>query len=257
MPKAIDIAKFADDLLGSATIRDFPNALNGLQVDTKAEIGKLAAAVDFSDRTIRGAAASGANLLVVHHGAFWSGLGPLTGQRYETISELFSKSLGVYSSHLPLDWHPTVGNNVLLAKRLGLVPECGFGKFHEISIGVAGHSEQPVSGLMERVRAFSQEHGGRPHSTPFSEGQMIGSWALCTGSGADSSTLREAEERGIETLVVGEGPHWTAVQAEDHGLVLIYAGHYATETLGVQALTEAIASEFGIEWEFIPAPTGN
>jgi dinuclear metal center YbgI/SA1388 family protein len=256
MPKAADIARFADNLLQSDIIPDYPNALNGLQIDTKANIGKIAAAVDFSARTVRGAIEAGANLLIVHHGAFWSGAGPLTGHRYEMLSELFARSLGVYSSHLPLDRHPTLGNNALLARRLSLVPESQFGQFQGISIGVAGHSTERVSGLMTKVQAFSSEHGGQAHSTAYSPDRSIGAWALCTGGGADASTLREAAERGIETLIVGEGPHWTAVHAEDHGIVLIHAGHYATETLGVQALAEAIAAEFRIEWEFIPAPTG-
>lgn len=256
MPKAIEIAAFADNLLRTSAIPDYPNAVNGLQVDTVADVRKVAAAVDFSRRTIKGAAEAGANLLVVHHGAFWPGLVPMTGQRYEIWSGLFSAGLGIYSSHLPLDCHPTLGNNALLAKRLGLVPESSFGQFEGISIGAAGHSEQRVTDLLAITENFSGEHGGRVHATPHSAERRVGAWAICTGGGASTETIREAAERGIETMIVGEGPHWTAVHAEDHGLVLIYAGHYATETLGVQALAAAIAAEFEIDWEFISAPTG-
>jgi len=256
MTSAAEIASFADRLLGTATTPDYPNAVNGLQVDTKADVRRIAAAVDFSSRTVNASAVAGANLLLVHHGAYWQGPAALTGQRYEIMSTLFSKAIGVYSSHLPLDRHPVIGNNVLLAKKLSLVPESSFGTFQGISIGIAGHSKERVSGLMANVSAFSEEHGGRARATAFAPERSIGSWAICSGSGADSSTLREAADRGIETLIVGEGAHWTAVHAEDHGLVLIYAGHYATETLGVQALAAAISAEFQIDWEFIAAPTG-
>jgi Uncharacterized conserved protein len=257
MPTAADIARFADEFLGTRNTPDYPNALNGLQVDTKEDVRKIAAAVDFSSRTVHGAAAVGANLLIVHHGAFWAGPAPLVGPRYGVMAELFAKSLGVYASHLPLDRHPTIGNNVLLAKRLNLSPDSAFGNFKDIAIGVAGHSSERTSGLMAKVRAFAEEHGGYAYSTPLPADRPVGAWAICTGSGADSSTLQEAAARGIETLIVGEGPHWTAVHAEDHGIVLIYAGHYATETLGVQALSAKIAEEFAIDWEFVAAPTGS
>lgn len=256
MPKAVQIAAFADGLLRTAEIPDYPNALNGLQVGTEAEVSMLAAAVDFSARTVRAVQATGAKLMIVHHGAFWGGLMPLTGIRQKTISELLAGSIGVYSSHLPLDCHPTLGNNVLLARALDLAPDGTFGRFNDISIGVSGESSAPVSELIDRAAVFSQAHGGRVHNTPFRSGRIVGRWAICTGAGADSDTLREAADRGIQTLVVGEGPHWTAVYAEENDLVLIYAGHYATETLGVQALAAAIADKFRIQWQFIPAPTG-
>jgi putative NIF3 family GTP cyclohydrolase 1 type 2 len=79
---------------------------------------------------------------------------------------------------------------------------------------------------------------------------------VCTGAGASSDTLREAHALGIDTLIVGEGPHHTAVAADDLGLIVIYAGHYATETLGVRALADHLTTTFGIPSTFISAPTG-
>ena len=256
MTTAAEIAEFSDKLLRSSELQDYPNAVNGLQIGTSSPILKVAAAVDFSRRAVDGAQKAGANLLIVHHGAFWGGLLPLTGRRFDLFSDLFSSGLGVYSSHLPLDCHPTIGNNTLLAAKLGLTPASGFGKIGDTSIGVAGESSSAITDLLERARLFASEHGGNVHATPFAKNQSVGRWALCTGSGADADTLREAEERAISTLIVGEGPHWTAIAAEEMGIVLIYAGHYATETLGVQALAAAIANEFGLEWKFIAAPTG-
>lgn len=81
-------------------------------------------------------------------------------------------------------------------------------------------------------------------------------WAMCTGAGASSQTLEEAAALGVDTLIVGEGPHHTAVDARETGLVIIYAGHYATETLGVTALAEHVGEKFGMDWTFIDAPTG-
>ena len=81
-------------------------------------------------------------------------------------------------------------------------------------------------------------------------------WALCTGAGASSDTLREAAELGVDTLIVGEGPHHTAVEAGELGIAIIYAGHYATETLGVRALAQHVGERFSVPWTFIPAPTG-
>ena len=256
MAKALEIARFADDLLRTSEIPDYPNALNGLQVGNTAEISKIAAAVDFSSRTVRGAIGAGANLLLVHHGAFWGGIAPLTGRRLDLFRELITGPLGVYSSHLPLDCHATIGNNTLLAKRLGLSPNAGFGEFNGIKVGVAGESAMTLRDLVATTSSFAEEHGGHVHATPHDPDDVVGKWAMCTGSGADAGSLSEADDRGIQTLIVGEGAHWTAVHAEENGITLIYAGHYATETLGVQALASAIGKEFGIPWEFIAAPTG-
>jgi putative NIF3 family GTP cyclohydrolase 1 type 2 len=92
--------------------------------------------------------------------------------------------------------------------------------------------------------------------TPIEPGRLTRQWAICTGAGAGVETLREAAARGIDTLIVGEGPHWTAVDGPEAGLVIIYAGHYATETLGVRALAAQVSDRFGIPHEFINAPTG-
>lgn len=257
MPTALEIAAFADTLLRSKEVSDYPSAVNGLQVDTPANITKIAAAVDFSARTVSAAKATGAQLLLVHHGAFWQGTVPITGRRYQVIATLVTESIGVYASHLPLDCHASLGNNVLLAKKLGLNATAGFGNVNGIAIGVAGESTTSLESLIRSASTFTAEHGGRLRVTPHSGQRAVGRWAMCTGSGADSATLKEAVDRGVNTLIVGEGPHWTSVFAEENDMVILYAGHYATETLGVQALAAEIAKEFGIDWEFIAAPTGS
>ncbi len=256
MTTAAEIAAYADELLQTRGVPDYPNALNGLQVATDSPIRSLAAAVDFSSRSVSGAMAAGANLLLVHHGAFWAGAQPLTGSRYKIFRSLFANGIGVYSSHLPLDCHSSLGNNVLLAKALGLEPDSGFGRFKDILIGLSGETSVGAEDLMARVSNFAAGHGGGVHHTPFPEKKIFRRWAICSGGGASAETLQEAAAKNVDVLIVGEGPHWTAVDAEESGLVIIFAGHYATETLGVQALAQTLGSHFKIPWSFVPTPTG-
>src|SRR6476469_7174780 len=109
-----EVATHADELLNTAGIPDYSSALNGLQLECRSELRGVAAAVDLSTRAIEGARAVDANLLVVHHGMFWGGLSPLTGAAYRRMRLLLENDIAVYSSHIPLDCHKTIGNNVLL-----------------------------------------------------------------------------------------------------------------------------------------------
>lgn len=256
MPALTEIGSYLDALLHTNEVPDYPNALNGLQVENDHSIVAVAAAVDLRERTITGAIEVGANLLIVHHGLFWGGLQPLRGAFLRRVRLLIDNGIALYASHLPLDAHPEHGNNPLLARELGLFPTSTFARFQTIDVGVAGVSDIATSELLDRVRRFAAEHGGEVRTAGVSPGHRTRSWAICTGAGADANTLQEAMQRGIDTLIVGEGPHWTAVDAEDRGLALIYAGHYATETLGVRSLARTISDAFGIPWTWIPAPTG-
>jgi dinuclear metal center YbgI/SA1388 family protein len=253
---AAEVAAYLDGLLRANEVPDYEPALNGLQLDNRGAIVKVAAAVDLSLATIEGAIAQGANLLLVHHGMFWGGLRPIRGPTYERLARLLAADVAVYASHLPLDAHPTYGNNALLAAALGLVPAAGFA-FHEgVAIGVRGESEVPTSELAERARAFARSHGGDARTSELAPGRVTRRWGICTGAGADARTLREAVAAKLDTLVVGEGPHWTAVDAPELGLAIIYAGHYATETLGVRALATHVSERYGVPWTFVDAPTG-
>lgn len=256
MTTAAQLADYLDDLLRLREIPDYGNALNGLQLTNQRPIARIAAAVDFSSQTILGAVNAGANLLLVHHGMFWGGLQPLRGPAYARLKTLIERDVAVYAAHLPLDCHPVYGNNVLLAKTLGLTPTADFAKYKTISIGVRGTSDLETTTIVERARAFARSHGGDVRHTPIVSTQKTRTWAICTGSGASSETLQEASELGVDTLIVGEGPHHTAVDASERGVTVIYAGHYATETLGVRALSEHLEAQFGIPWTFIGAPTG-
>jgi dinuclear metal center YbgI/SA1388 family protein len=256
MTRIHEIAKYTDELLETESTPDYSSALNGLQLENQSEITGIAAAVDFSTRSINAAITMSANLLVVHHGMFWEGPGPLRAAAYRRLRLLIENDIAVYSSHLPLDRHPTFGNNVLLAKELGLKPSGAFAQFEGIFIGVTGETNIETSALAERARGFSTACGGDVRTTPLKSDRRTRRWGICTGAGASADTLREAGKLKIDTLIVGEGPHWTAVHAEENEIAIIYAGHYATETLGVRALAQHLGEKYRIPSSFISAPTG-
>jgi len=256
MTQIYELARFADELLETEKTPDYPAALNGLQLENHSEIKGVVSAVDFSTRAIEGTIKAGANLLIVHHGMFWNGFDPIRGPAYRRLRLLIENDIAVYSSHLPLDRHPSLGNNVLLAKELGLKSSGSFAKYAEIFVGLSGESDLETATLVDKARKFASSYGGEVRATPFSAKQRTKRWAMCTGAGASTDTLKEAAQMKIDTLIVGEGPQHTAVQAEENGLTVIYAGHYATETLGVRALAEHLGKKYRFPASFVNAPTG-
>ena len=251
-----ELARYADGLLETASIPDYPNAVNGVQIYSPSPIRGITAAVDFSTRAVEGVIASGGNLLLVHHGMFWGGLEPITGSHYRRVRMLIESDIAVYASHLPLDCHPTLGNNVLLARELDLQPNASFARFEDAFIGVRGESDIETAAIVASAQRFARIHGGDVRTSLIQAGRRTRTWAICTGAGASADTLKEASTLGIDTLIVGEGPHWTAVHAEENDLVIIYAGHYATETLGVCALAQHLGERYDLPWNFVSAPTG-
>ena len=250
------IAAYLDELLDVARTPDYPPALNGVQVAHRGPVTRLAAAVDASYRTITTAASEGANLLLVHHGLFWNGLSPLTGAHLARVRALLDADLGLYSAHLPLDAHETFGNSRLLARELGLAVTGGFARHETIDCGVRGDADLDTAVLIDRVRAWAAPLGHHTVATAIPDGHRTRRWAICSGSGAQVTTLRDAYATGVDTLIVGEGPHWSAVEAPERGRVIVYAGHDATETLGVRALTAHLAERYALPWSFVHAPTG-
>lgn len=255
-PHLSTIAAYCDELLSTATTPDYSPALNGVQVGHQGPVRRIAAAVDASMHTIRLAAEADANLLLVHHGLFWNGLRPITGSHERRLRTLFTHDIAVYSSHLPLDAHAVFGNSALLAGELGLSVNGVFARHEHIHCGVRGESDLDTATFITRVTQWAAPHGHHTVSSRIPDGHRTRRWAICSGAGAQVSNLREAYETGVDTLIVGEGPHWSAVDAEEQGVVIIYAGHYATETLGVRALAGHLSERFGVPWTFLHAPTG-
>ncbi|MCE9602193.1 MAG: Nif3-like dinuclear metal center hexameric protein [Gemmatimonadetes bacterium] len=255
-PSLATIAAHLDALLDIAGTPDYPAALNGIQVAHRGPVRRIAAAVDCSQRTIDAAAAAGANLLLVHHGLFWGGLQPLVGPHLARVRTLLAADIAVYSAHLPLDAHATFGNSRLLAGELGLAVSGGYARYQQIDCGVRGESDLGTAALIDRVRAWAAPLGHHAVASSIPTGHRTRRWAICSGAGAQVETLREAYATGVDTLIVGEGPHWSAVDAPERGLVIIYAGHYATETLGVRALAAHLSDRFALPWDFVHSPTG-
>lgn len=249
------VVRYLDDELRTLEVPDSEPALNGLQLANRGSVSRIAAAVDFSLNTVSAAVQERAQLLLVHHGMFWRQQ-RLVGAAHERLRLAVTADLAVYSSHIPLDLHPTLGNNCLLAKELRLTADCTFGRYKGVEIGVSGTADVATMALLERAREFSARFDTVAVSTPFDASRKTRRWAIVTGAGASPDTLDEARERGVDTLIVGEGPHHTAVQAVEDGIVVVYAGHYATETLGVRALAEAVSAKFDVPWVFVNAPTG-
>lgn len=256
MTQISELASYTDELLGTDNIPDYPAALNGLQLENQSAIRGIAAVVDVSTRAIEGAVRLGANLLVAHHGMFWGGFEQIKGAVYRRLRILLENDIAVYSSHLPLDRHPVLGNNVLLANELGLKPTGTFANYDGFFIGVSGDSDVETAALIQRAQKFASTFSGEVRATPITQGRRTKRWGMCSGAGASSDTLKEAAKMKLDTLIVGEGPHHTAIQAEEIGLTIIYAGHYATETLGVRALAEHLGEKYGIPAHFVNAPTG-
>lgn len=251
-----ELGPYLDGLLAVADTPDYPPALNGVQVGHRGPVTRVAAAVDASLRTIELAAEAGANLLLVHHGLFWNGLRPITGVQETRLRTLFEHDIAVYSAHLPLDAHPTFGNSALLASELGLRSTGLFARHETIHCGVRGESDLDTAELVGRIAGWAQPHGHHAVASPIPRGHRTRRWAICSGAGAQVENLREAYSSGVDTLIVGEGPHWSAVEAEEYGMVIVYAGHYATETLGVRALATHLLERFGLPWTFLHAPSG-
>ena len=253
---AHELAAYLDDLLQTRSIADYPHALNGLQFEHRGPVTKIAAAVDFSLRALQETVARGANFLLVHHGMFWGGVRPLVGPLFQRVEQLVRHDIAVYASHLPLDAHVTLGNAALLARELGLKPSFPFAHYGGAAVGTAGETDLRTDELCTRVDGFARNYGGSMRVSEYAPSRRTRRWAICTGAGASADTMREARELSIDTLIVGEGPHHTAVDAPESGLVILYAGHYATETLGVRAAADHLAQRFDLPWEFILAPTG-
>jgi len=257
MAKLDEIVRYLDAELRTREVPDYDAALNGLQLgQVGRDVKRVAAAVDFSLDSVNGAVREKADLLIVHHGMFWRGAQPLVGPNLERLQSVIAGNLAVYSSHIPLDLHPKLGNNVLLARELGLQHQNTFGKYKGIEIGVSGDCDIPTQTIADKLSAFSKSFRTTAVCTPIAPGRRTKRWAAITGAGVSSDSLEEARSRGVDTFIVGEGTHHTAVQAMEMGIVVMYGGHYATETLGVRALGANIADHFGTSHVFVDVPTG-
>src|SRR5271170_6135626 len=244
------IVAHCDKILRTLAIGDYDGAANGLQVENSGAVTKIAAAVDASLATIKLAIAAKADLLIVHHGLFWTPRQPWIGKRRELLQLLIENNLAVYSSHLPLDAHPKLGNNAQLCAALGLKNLKPFFASHGQTIGFKSQTKISRSELAAKLERAT---GAKPKIIPGGKNICKKIGVVTGGAGGD---LKLAASEGVDTFITGEGPHWTFALAEELGLNVFYGGHYATETFGVNALSAELSKKFKVPWTFLHLPTG-
>ena len=250
MAKLVPLVETMDTWLRTAEIPDYPGAVNGLQLANSGEVSRVACAVDACEPVIAAAVEAGASLLLVHHGMFWGGARPHVGAGYRKLKSAIAGDLAIYSAHLPLDVHPALGNNIQLARAIGLAEPHPFFPWKGISLGLRGTMD---CGRDDLVAVLGEVVGGPVHVCPGGPERVRRVGVITGGAGGEITAMAGM---GIDTFITGEGPHWSYTAAEEMGINLLYAGHYATETFGVRALAAQLESEFDLPWTFLHHPSG-
>lgn len=239
-----DLVAYCDARTRRNAYKDAPGAFNGLQLANQGTVTHIGAAVDAGCTPFKAATEAGVDFLIVHHGMFWDMPRAFTGPVYERLHTLLSGNCALYSSHLPLDGHPEIGNNALLARQLGLEVRRPFLVKDGEPIGWIAAADSPRSTLRAKLeknhpRVIALEFGS---ATP----REI---AFCSGSG--NSAIPELRSAGVDTLVTGELREEWFNYAQENKLNVYLCGHYATEIHGVRALAEELSSRFNLPWTWI------
>lgn len=239
-----ELVAYCDERTRLTAYSDAPGAWNGLQVGNNGTVTKIGAAVDQGLVPFQKATEAGVDFLIVHHGMFWDMPQRLTGRVYQRVKTLLDANCALYSNHLPLDGHPEIGNNALLAKQLGLTPDQPFMIIEGEAVGYSA----PWTGSRADLQTNLESHYDRvvPINCGSEKPNRI---AFCSGSG--NSAMKELVKTGIDTMVTGElREEWFNV-AQEQGLNVFLCGHYATEVHAVQALAAELSAKFDLPWEFI------
>ena len=249
MPSLQEIVAFCDTRTRQKEIKDFEGAHNGLQIENNGQVTNVAAAVDAGQYPFEDAIAAGVDFLICHHGLYWNAPIPLVGSSYKKIKTAVDGNLAVYGSHLPLDGHPEIGNNALLADALGLKKIDTFLNFEGMDMAVI--TEGPTNGRAELAQKLKALFPSTYQAIEYGSDQptRIG---ILTGSG--QSAVPHLLANNIDTLITGELRQHHFNMAQELGLNLYPCGHYATEVFGVKALAEEVAAHFNIKCTFIEQP---
>jgi dinuclear metal center YbgI/SA1388 family protein len=245
MIQLTDIVAYCDEATRRTEVADFPGANNGLQLQNNGTVTRIGAAVDAGRIPFEKAIEAGVDLLIVHHGLFWNTPASYSGALYEKLKLAMDNNLAVYSSHLPLDAHPEIGNNRLLAKALGLEPVDWFLPYE--GTPVALKATAPAS-RDELKSLLMKEFGDQITAIEYGS-EAPSSVAILTGSGRSALDYLKAE--GTDTLITGELRQEHFNLAQEEGFNLYVCGHYATERYGVTALAEQAAAAFGLPSCFV------
>ena len=246
-----ELVTYLDSYLQVKAIED--SSSNGLQVEGAAKVTRLAFAVDAGVAAFEGARAAGAQMLVVHHGLYWSKPVLVTGIHRRRLAALLDANLSLYASHLPLDFHEEVGNNATLARWLNLQQAAPFGDYKGHPAGVAG--QLPKACSLAQFVAEAEASLGEP---------VVRVWAfgpdtvrrIGVVSGGAGFLVGEAAKADVDVYLTGEVSHNVYHDAQELGLNVVYGGHYATETAGLKALAEHLSERFDLETVFLDLPTG-
>lgn len=250
MTTLLDLTAYLDDYLAIGEVRDY--GPNGLQVEGRAQVRRVALGVSVCLAFIEQAAAWGADALIVHHGLFWRGQGEMRVERSlrARLKLLLERDIGLLAYHLPLDRHPVVGNNAVLARRLGAGElEPAFAA-EGVTIGmVARFGEKiPAGELFLRVEQVTARKPLVIEAGPPS----IGAAGIVTGGAP--RYIEEAARLGLDAFITGEPGEPAVHLAREEGLHFVAAGHHATETFGVQELGAHLRQAFPLETTFIEIP---
>jgi dinuclear metal center YbgI/SA1388 family protein len=245
-----DLIAHLDELLNPGAFQDY--GPNGLQVPGRAQVERVVTGVSAHRELIERALALRADLVLVHHGLFWD-FHPtgLTRALAERLRPLLANDVNLVAYHLPLDAHPEVGNNALLATSLGCEAHEPFGDHRGTPIGRAGRFEGEGIPIGELTARVAEVCGQEP--LVFDAGpERVRTIGIVSGAGAGS--LPEAVERGLDAMLTGEPREHVMADAREEGIHFIAAGHYATETFGVRALGDRLERELGVEHVFVDVP---
>lgn len=246
-----EITEFCDTLLDAPRFEAVEYGPNGLQVPGKREVSRIASCVSANLASLEKAVEAGADLVLAHHGIFWK-FQPrsLSEQLAARIRCLLESDTNLLAYHLPLDAHSEVGNNALLCRQLGFEVTEPFAYSDGIPIGWTGVTSDPVptADLDERIAALLDRK-------PLLQGKVGGDVSrMGFVSGGGASFVYEAIDRGLDAMITGEPSEYVMATALEGNLAFWAAGHYATETLGVRALGDLLAEEFGVEHFFVDVP---
>ncbi len=246
-----ELVEYLDKFFAINTFSGDP-AQNGLQVEGGDEVSHIASAVDACRDSFAAAAKLPAQLLLVHHGLFWQHNLLITGVHKQRIAALLRHDISLYALHLPLDAHAELGNNSQLAKLLQLDIVQPFGNYHNYEIGIEATAPRPIvrETFMRRVGAALHTSA---HLLPFGPAKVQ---RIAIVSGGGGFEIARAARQGFDLLLTGEVEHSHFYGAQEHKINVIYAGHYATETVGVKALGEHLHQMFGLPHTFLDLPTG-
>jgi len=247
-----ELERYIHERLNLGAFASIDISLNGLQVGSPhKEIKKVVCAVDASLETFKRAKSEGADAIFVHHGLFWGKSMAITASHYHRIAFLINNDISLFAAHLPLDAHPTLGNNGVMASLLNVGDITPFGSYHGLDIGYKGISKKGLTvDEITSILGFSVEKG--LNVLPFGNKEIH---RIAIVSGGASKEVLQAIDIGYDAYITAEASHEMYSVCKEEGITMICGGHYQSEVFGVQAFAKALKDECHLETTFVDIPT--